>query len=154
MPDEPDVPLTEEDASILAAMRTMWETVDPMPPDLVARVQFAVDLDGVDAEAARLVELTELAAARSDEFARLITFQSDSLTIMITVEPCVDGTARIDGWLTPGACHHIELHCAAGPLATESDDVGRFSLDAVPAGAMRLIVHGDSCRVLTPTIEI
>jgi hypothetical protein len=154
MPDEPNVPLTEEDASILAAMRAMWETADPVPPDLVTRVQFAVDLDDVDVEAARLVELTGLAAARSDEFARLVTFQSDSLTIMITVEPCADGTTRIDGWLTPAACHRIELHGPSGPMSTESDDVGRFALDAVPAGATRFIVHGDACRVITPAIEI
>jgi hypothetical protein len=156
-------PLSEEDARMLAAVRAMWEVVDPMPPDLVQRVRLAVELesigesvDAVDLELARPVELPELAGARSDEHTRLVTFQGDNLTIMITVEQCVDGTTRIDGWLSPAACHRIELRCPAGERSTESDDAGRFSLDGVPAGAVRFIVHDamSAHRVITPTIEI
>jgi hypothetical protein len=41
-------------------------------------------------------------------------------------------------------------------MSTESDDTGRFSLDAVPAGTVRLVVHdaASPLRVITPTIEI
>lgn len=154
--DGSGTPLTEQDTRLLGELRTMLESVDPMPPGLVERVRFALDLDAVDAELARLVELPELAGARSDELTRLMTFQSDSLTIMITVEQHTDGTTRIDGWLTPGGCHHIELRCSAGPMSAESDDSGRFSLDAVPAGTVRFVVHGvgNLGRVLTPAIEI
>jgi hypothetical protein len=152
-----DAPLSDLDAAILAGVREMWETVDPMPPGLVDQIQFALDLDtSLELEVSRLVESQELAAARTDELTRLVTFESDSLSIMITIEPRVDGTARIDGWLTPGACHAIELRCPARPMATESDDAGRFSLDAVPMGIVQLIVHltGNSRRIITPTMEI
>ncbi len=152
----PDAPLSELDDTILSGVRELWETVDPMPPGLVDLVQFAIDLDAIELEVSRLVETRGLAAARTDELTRLVTFQSDSLSIMITLEPRVDGTTRIDGWLTPGACHQIELRSPARPMSTESDDAGRFSLEAVPAGIVQLIVHvsGNSRRIITPTMEI
>lgn len=154
--EEPDEVLTEADLAMLAAMRTMWESADPMPADLVERAGFALDLDDVDFEVSRVVAPPEPALARSDELARIVTFESDSLTIMIMFEQCADGTTRIDGWLTPAACRHIELRRPAGPLSTESDDTGRFSLDAVTPGPVRLVVHDAATthRVITPTIEI
>jgi hypothetical protein len=154
--DEPEETLTEEDLAILAAMRTMWETADPLPSGLVERSGFGLDLDDVDCEVSRPVQPLAPAMARSDELTRIVTFESDSLTIMIMFEQCVDGTTRIDGWLTPGACRRIELRCPAGPLSTDSDDTGRFSLAAVAPGPVRLVVHdaATSHRVITPTIEI
>lgn len=154
--NEPDETLTEADLAVLAAMRTMWESADPLPSGLVERTGFALDLDDVDFEVSRPVQPLTPAAARSDELARIVTFESDSLTIMIMFEQCVDGTTRIDGWLTPAACRRIELRCPAGPLSTESDDTGRFSLPAVMPGPVRLVVHdtATSHRVITPTIEI
>lgn len=153
--EEPDEPLGVEDLAVLDAMRSMWEAADPMPSGLVERAGFALDLDDVDFEVSRLVPVPA-AAARSDEVARIVTFESDSLTIMIMFEQCVDGTTRIDGWLTPAACRRIELRCPAGPKSTESDDTGRFSLDAIRPGPVRLVVHdpGGDHRVITPTIEI
>jgi hypothetical protein len=150
-------PLSDVDESILAAVRRLWETADPMPAGLIEQIRFALDLDtSLDLEVSRMVETQELAAARTDELTRLVTFQSDSLSIMITIEPRVDGTARIDGWLTPAACHEIELRCPATPITTSSDDAGRFSLDSVPTGIVQLIVHlsGNSRRIITPTMEI
>jgi hypothetical protein len=148
--------LPEDDVALLAAVAAMLDAADPVPPGLVDRVRFAIELDDVDVELSRLVEMSSLVGARSDEFTRLVTFQGDSLTIMITLEQGVDGTTRIDGWLTPAACRRIEVRCPAGPRSTESDDTGRFSLDAVPAGTVRLVVHDPdgAHRVITPTIEL
>ena len=153
---EPDLVLPEDDAELLDAVRQVLDAADPVPTGLVDRVRFAIELDDIDVELSRLVEMPVLAAARSEEFARLVTFQSDSLTIMVTLEQGTDGTTRIDGWLTPAACRRIELRCPTGPMSTESDDTGRFSLDAVPAGNVRLVVHDEASplRVITPTIEI
>ncbi|OLF18477.1 hypothetical protein [Actinophytocola xanthii] len=152
----------QEPTELLDALRTMLEKADPMPDGLVERVRFAVDLAGLDgcdlldAELARLVEESRLVAARSDEFTRLVTFQSDNLTIMITLDTRVDGTTRVDGWLSPGACHRVELRCPTRAMSTESDDAGRFALAEVPAGPAQLVVHdvAGSHRVVTPPIEI
>lgn len=154
--EELDASLSDQDLALLAAVRSMWDSADHVPPHLVDRVRFGLDLDPVDFEVSRLVPMREAAGARSDEYARLVTFQSDSLTVMITVEQCADGTARIDGWLTPAACRHIELRCSTGAMSTESDDTGRFSIEAVAVGTVRFIVHdtSGSRRVITPAIEI
>jgi hypothetical protein len=168
MDDDGADALSDLDEEILAGVRQLWETVDPVPAGLVEQIQFAIDLDAIDVEVSRLTELRELAAARTDELARLVTFQSDSLSIMIAIDPRPDGTARIDGWLTPAARHEIELRSPAKPptltrparpacsLNTESDETGRFALDAVPTGIVQLVVHvaGNSRRVITPTMEI
>ena len=148
--------LPGDDDALLVAVAAMLDAADPMPPGLVDRVRFAIELDDVDAELSRLVEMSSLVAARSEEFTRLVTFQGDTLTIMVTLEQGADGTTRIDGWLTPAACRRVEVRCPAGPRSTESDDTGRFSLDAVPAGTVRLVVHdpGGTHRVITPTIEL
>lgn len=153
---KPDMALPEDDAELLDAVRQVLDEADPVPAGLVDRVRFAIELDDIDVELSRLVMMPVLAAARSDEFARLVTFQSDSLTIMVTLEQGTDGTTRIDGWLTPASCRRIEVRCTTGPMSTESDDTGRFSLDAVPAGNVRLVVHdaASPLRVITPTIEI
>jgi hypothetical protein len=154
--DGSDTPVTEQDAALLAAVRTMWESADPVPPGLVDRVRFTLDLEAVEVEMSRLVEVPELVGARSEEVPRLVTFESDSVTIMIAIKQRADGSARIDGWLTPEASHHIELRCSTGSMDTDTDDAGRFSLDAVPAGSVWLVVHDPECshRVVTPTIEI
>jgi hypothetical protein len=154
--DGPDAPPTEQDAVLLGALGTLLETVDPVPPGLVDRVRFVVALEDVDVEVARLVEVSELVAARADALTRLVTFECDSLTIMITIERSADGTTRIDGWLTPEARRRVELRCPTGMVAADTDDAGRFSLDAVPAGTAWLVVHGadDAQRVVTPRIEI
>lgn len=152
---DPDAPLTDADLTVLAGVRDLWEAVDPVPAGLVDQIQFAIDLNTVDLEVSRLIESRELAAARTDEHTRVITFQSDSLSIMIAVEPHPDRTVRVDGWLSPGASHRVELRSRSRTMSAESDDDGRFSLDPVPAGIAQLIVHlaGNSRRIVTPSME-
>jgi hypothetical protein len=148
--------LDEVDAMILAGIRELWSTVDPMPATLVERIQFAVELEDVDVEVMRVCEQQELVAARGDERTRLITFDSESLTIMVNVRPNKNGTIRLDGWLTPPACHPIELHTSDGPIMTSSDDGGRFVVDDVPHGMTQLVVRpvAQTRTVSTPTISL
>jgi hypothetical protein len=154
--DGPDAPLTDLDTAILAGIRQAWEAADPMPPDLIDRVQFAIDLNAVNLEVSRLIEFGEPAAARTDEHTRLITFQSASLSLMISLEPSADGTTRIDGWITPSAPHRVELRAKNGSRSAEADAEGRFSLDAITPGLWQLVVHleADDRRVITPTMHI
>jgi len=148
--------LDDLDFELLSGLRELWETVDPMPPDLIARIQFAVELEDVDFEVMRVREQQELATARGDETTRLITFDGESLTIMVNVRPNKDGTIRLDGWLTPPASHPIELRTSNGPVMTTSDDGGRFVVDGVPHGMTQLIVRPSSQAraVSTPTISL
>ncbi|MET0236245.1 MAG: hypothetical protein ABW224_16485 [Kibdelosporangium sp.] len=155
----PDEPLDDTDHSILAGVRDLWTTTDPMPVSLLDRIKFAIELENVDVEVLRLTEL-QPAAARGDEQSRLITFDSESVTIMVSIRPNPDGTIRVDGWLTPAGCHPIELRSSGGTTgngtATVSDEDGRFVLDTVQPGLAQLVVRptGTTRTVTTPSISL
>jgi hypothetical protein len=157
----PDEPLDERDHTILAGVHDMWRRVDPLPADLLDRVKFAIELQTIelrtaDLDVMRLSEVHEPAAARGDEQSRLITFDSETVTIMVSIKPNPDRTIRVDGWLTPPGSHPIELRTTDGPLTTVSDEDGRFVLDAVPSGLVQLIVRptGTTRTVTTPSISL
>lgn len=154
-------PLDELDARILAGVRSLWDALDPVPPTLVDQIRFAMDLESADFEVLRLTERMRFEVARGEEQSRLITFDSDSLTIMIKVDLNRNGTVRVDGWLTPPATHPIELRTTAGSLTTASDDGGRFALDGIAPGMAQLVVRptgtvpgGRGRTVTTPSIVL
>ncbi|ALG07374.1 hypothetical protein [Kibdelosporangium phytohabitans] len=152
----PDEPLDGLDHAILAGVKDMWRQADPVPADLLDRIKFAIDLETVDLEVMRLTELARPAATRGDEQSRLITFDSETVTIMVSIRQNPDGTIRVDGWLTPAGRHPIELRTAGGTAATVSDEDGRFVLDPVCSGLVQLIVRptGTTRTVTTPSISL
>ena len=120
---------------------------------LVEQIQFALQLEDVDFEVMRISE-AELAATRSSEQGGLITFDSDSLTIMVKVTAETGGTIRLDGWLTPPAGHPIEIRTANGPKGTNSDADGRFAVGGVPHGMVQVVVRTPGLAVSTPAVEL
>jgi hypothetical protein len=151
----PDGPLDDVDQTILAGINDLWATADPMPAGLTARIKFAIELETVDIEVMRLTDV-QAAAARGDEQSRLITFDSESVTIMVSIRPNPDGTIRVDGWLTPAGCHPIELRTSGSGMATTSDEDGRFVIDPIQPGMAQLIVRptGSTRTVTTPSISL
>jgi hypothetical protein len=154
-------PLDELDARILAGVRSLWDALDPVPSTLVDQIRFAMDLESADFEVLRLTERMRFEVARGEEQSRLITFDSDSLTIMIKIDLNRNGTVRVDGWLTPPASHPIELRTTVGSLNTASDDGGRFALDGITPGMAQLVVrptgtvlNGGERTVTTPSIVL
>lgn len=155
-------------ADLLGAIRELYETIDPMPPGLPGRVQLSLRSSAklkssaglrssaklkssaelrfpadLDAEIARLVSGAPEAAlaARGAEESRIVTFDSDSLTIMIRVEANPDGTARVDGWLAPPQPRPVEVKTAVGSITVTADETGRFAVESVPRGSARLVVR-------------
>lgn len=154
----PDAPLDDVDVRLLADMRRLWDEVDPVPAELFEQVRFAMDLTQLDfdLEVLRMSTAPQLAAVRGEERARLITFDSESLTIMISTRANPDGSVRIDGWLTPAADHPVDLRMDSGIRSVTADMSGRFSFESVPAGMAQLMVRpAESGRlVTTPTISL
>jgi len=155
--------MDEFDLEILDGIRELFEHADPMPPDLPERIRFSLAMRGLEAEVARLAAADDddprLVGARGAEHSRTITFDSESLTIMIRIDSNEDGTVRIDGWLAPPERREIEMQTATDPCRVCSDDQGRFAFISVPRGAARLIVtaaepgNGRSGRpVMTPPL--
>jgi hypothetical protein len=153
-------PLDDTDATILAELRRLYDTADPMPSGLTDRVQFALALEDVDVEVARLAQRYAVpAGARGAEDTRTVTFDSDSLTVMVSISADEDGTLRLDGWLAPPAPHRVELRTERGELVAEADAEGRFALDRVPRGMAQLVIHpdpaaGNAKAVVTPSVVL
>jgi hypothetical protein len=151
--------MTRADDNILARLRAVYELLDPPPQELDERVLFAIALDNVDVEVGRLQrELLAGSGARSTEHSRTITFDSERLTIMISIVDRSDGLVRIDGWLAPAAPLRIELRLAArAGTFVRADDAGRFVFDRVVHGLAQLIVHpvDDASRtIVTPALTL
>lgn len=154
-----DEPLDDSDLGLLAEVRDMFQAADPMPAELPDRIRFFLAFRDLEIEVARLTaEQDELAvAARGTEQSRTITFDSESLTIMIRIDGNTDGTVRVDGWLAPAQCREIELKCTADPLSVASDEQGRFAFSRVPRGTAQFVVRpagpqGAGRSVVTPAL--
>jgi hypothetical protein len=154
-----DEPLDESDFELLGEVRDMFQAADPMPAELPERIRFYLAFRDLEIEIARLaVEQDQLAvAARGSEESRTITFDSESLTIMIRIDANSDGTVRVDGWLAPSQRREVEMKCAAEPLCVTSDEQGRFAFSQVPRGTAQLVVRpagpdGAGRSVVTPAL--
>ncbi len=154
-PPPADEPLDDVDLGLLDDIRDLFQAADPMPPDLPERIRFSLALRDLEVEMARLAEEERLAiAARGTEQSRTITFDSDSLTIMIRIDTNRDRTVRIDGWLAPPQPREIEVKMITDSLLTVSDEQGRFAFTRVPRGTAQLIVRspGPGRSVVTPAL--
>jgi hypothetical protein len=148
-----------DDGSLLLAVRDFFETVDPMPFDLPERIQFALALRDLEAEVTRMARTVDqtVQVARGAEESRIVTFDSDRLTIMIRIESNPDGTARVDGWLAPPQAHRVEMSMADESITAVADDLGRFVFYSVPRGTGRLIVRSPQAganSVITPALSL
>jgi hypothetical protein len=161
MTDPADLPLDDDDQAILDRLAAVHALLDPPPADLDERVSFAIALNALDAEVARLSEqLTVGSGARGSERAHTITFDADSRAVMVTIADRPDGLARVDGWLAPAAALRVELRLPepAQSRMVTADAAGRFVFDGVPHGIAQLLVQppeGDSSpRVVTPAFTL
>jgi hypothetical protein len=153
------------DLRILSDLLAIYDATDPMPEMLPDLVLFGLEAQDLDAEFARLIE-SELAdsgvsGTRSVEHARRVTFASDSLTVMVVVNPQLDGSVRLDGWAAPGGRLHAELRVGETTMTAECDESGRFVFEAVPAGPAQLVLHPTmdsdpslTLPVVTPAVHL
>ena len=136
------------DRAILGQLRDTYVFADPPPAELDERVRFAIALENIDVEVARLQEdLLIGSGARGEDRTRTITFDCDSLTIMITIVDVGDDRVRLDGWLAPAARRRVELRVADPSVDGDSsrivttEDTGRFVFDDVAHGLVQLLVR-------------
>jgi hypothetical protein len=153
--------LDPSDFALLNSLRAYYDERDPVPDGLVERIQFEITLDALHTEVATLTQLdmaTSGTRSATTEAVRTITFNSESLTTMVTLTPLDDDTVRVDGWAAPGAGIRVELLLPDGPRNTFADEDGRFVFEAVPCGLAKFALHvprdSEFSTVLSPTIEL
>lgn len=147
------------DDELMNQVARLVDELDPMPPGLVERAQFAVaidDIDDLDLEVARWSDNRTLAGVRGG-LPGTITFFVGDLTVMVNVTRTGE-RQRIDGWLVPAGAHGVEVRVAdQGSATTTADEGGRFVLTEVPRGTTQLLVRmhaGQSRTVVTPTVDL
>lgn len=153
-------PIDVDDERALALIRAHLEVMDPVPGDLAEQVKFAMTVASLEAEVAHLMSESSLAGTvRTTEYDRAttVTFESDGLSIMVTLEEADRGTTTVRGWVTaPGA--EVELRERSRSATTTADDEGRFVFEGVERGTVHLVIrHQDepgARPVITPGIEI
>lgn len=148
--------LDDTDLRILDQVAMAFQAADPMPTDLPERIQFFLALRGLETEMARLgaEEDEQALAVRGAEQSRTVTFDSNSLTIMIRIDSNSDGTARVDGWLAPPQRREIQMKTTAETLSVLTDEQGRFAFASVPRGTAQLIARpaGHGSRNAGPSV--
>jgi hypothetical protein len=150
------------DDDLLAGVRAYWDSADPVPAGLVARLQTAAALAAsdtdLDIELMMLVERTEeLAGARgASTTAYTLRFAHDGVDLLLRVS--TGGTApRIDGWVVPPAPFQVVVLRDAATVATvEVGETGRFELPGLTPGMLRLRLEpaDGSTPFMTPAFEI
>ena len=147
----PDGPIDVTDERILAQLATLYATIDPVPYDLVERIDFALAVAELEADIAELTH-GELVGVRSEE-TDSVTFTSGSLSLMVTTVRSAHHL-RIDGWVTsPGA--DIDVVGEGITRTVTADETDRFALDELPRGRAGGVVRRAGYRpVITPSMEI
>lgn len=148
-----------EDDEMMTQVARLVNELDPPPPGLIERTQFAIALDRVDAldfEVARLADDRPLAGVRGG-MPGTITFFVGDLTVMVNVTRTGE-RQRIDGWLVPAGEHGVEVRVFDhGSTKTTADEGGRFVLTEVPRGTTQILVRMNADRprtVVTPTVDL
>lgn len=152
-------PMDNTDAATLALLRTALEAHDPPPRGLAERISFAMTVRALEAEVAQLTSGRLEASVRSTAYDRAtsLTFGSDSLSIMISLDDLGEGRTRITGWTSVGGVE-VELRERARTRTATSDTHGRFSFDGVERGIVHFVFRRDPADgfapLITPGIEI
>lgn len=122
--------------TMLCAAQT---ALDPVPDAVLAGARGAFAWRTIDAELAELVEdsaLDALAGVRGTG-PRLLTFEAGSATVVVQVTD--EGRShRLLGQLVQPQPADIEVRHATGTVTVRADDLGRFAVDTVPSGPVRL----------------
>ena len=149
----------QSDDELMSEVARLVNELDPPPPGLVERAQFAVAIDAIDdidLEVARWADNRTLAGVRGG-LPGTITFFVGDLTVMVNVTRTGE-RQRIDGWLVPAGAHGVEVRVAEhGSTTTTADEGGRFVLTEVPRGTTQLLVRMNaeqSRTVVTPTVDL
>ena len=139
-------PMDELDAALLEEVAQLLTDVDPVPDDLVPRIQFSLALEEVYAEVARITRgPIDALAVRSDPAAGVrtetLTFSADRLTAMVTVTRTASERLRVDGWIAPPEVMAVRLRMKEGSQEVVTDDTGRFVFSGLPEGFAQLSFH-------------
>lgn len=132
----------ERDEELLRELRLMMRRVDPMPASVVLAARSAIMWRTIDAELAELtadslVEDERLVGVRAHDVPVLLSFEIGGQVLELEVMPA--GRARrFVGQLVPAAPGQVTVRHGESEVTVDADEVGRFSVDGIAPGPVRL----------------
>lgn len=166
---EADEPIDDFDLAVLGQLDRVMAQVDPQPSGLDQLVSFALAVENVDHEVARLAEADSVDSAAGrlgppvgaghrghDEGVHTVAFESDRWSILLSIVDTGEGRVRLDGWVAPAASLRVTLRGSGADTTTQSDVAGGFVFADVAAGLVQLVVGSpdDGSGVVTPAFSV
>jgi hypothetical protein len=143
---------------LLAELRNVLDKADPVPDAVIAAAKASFAWRTIDAELAELTAdsfETMAAGVRATAPARLLTFEAPGAEIEVEIAE-TGQTRRLTGQLVPPGAASIAVRWATGSVETSADEMGRFTVEAVPATTVSLsILRADTTHpVVTSWVAI
>jgi hypothetical protein len=137
-------PTEHDDDMIMSLLRQGLDQSDPVPPDVTDFATASFSWRTIDAELAQLsydsTDETSATTVRSTATARVVGFETGAWMIDLEHDAA---TAELRGQIDPAGRVGVELHVVGAVLATETDDLGRFTFEGVEAGPVAIVIRVD-----------
>jgi hypothetical protein len=153
--------MTDSDATTESELRAIFGHMDPVPQLLSDGARAAFTWRTVDAELAELMrdsaEAEEEAGSlvRGGHGPRQLSFESPRLGIEIEVTDTGPRERRLEGQLLPPAAATVTVERPGEDgLSVQADELGRFVLDGLRAGVVRLHVALRGAQIAIPWTTI
>lgn len=138
-------------------LRSVIDRVDAVPSVVLDAARAAYTWRTIDAELAELTADSAMASSgiRSSSAPRLLTFEGSGIEVEVEVAQ-TGTTRRLAGQVVPVGAAQITVRWASGTKETVADDLGRFTVDAIPGGAISLAVlrAGAEHPIMTSWVSI
>ncbi|WP_336215517.1 hypothetical protein [Nonomuraea sp. LPB2021202275-12-8] len=129
----------DDDFGLENELRAIADLLDPVPPELLDDAMQAFTLRTLDAELALLAfdswEEESATRVRGHGRPRLLTFRAAEVVVELEVTG-----ARLVGRVQPGEPAEIGVQRRDSETRLRSDELGRFTTDALSPGPLRLRV--------------
>ena len=151
----------EADARLLAALRAVAGSVDPVPAAVTQAARESLTWRNIDAELAELaydslLDDALLVGTRSEVAPRSLTFEAADVVVEVEVVDTGE-RRRLLGQLVPPRPADIQVRHSGGMIRVGADDVGRFTAAGVAAGPVSLrcrVAGQEDAPVETPWVVV
>lgn len=131
-----------QDEELLQELRLMMRRVDPVPASVVLAARSAIMWRSIDAELAELtadslVEDRRLVGVRAHDVPTMLTFEIGGQILEVEVMP-TGRVRRLVGQLVPAGPGQVVVHHGEAEVTVQADEVGRFSVDGIATGPVRV----------------